>query len=95
VVTSTSLSKQNWLREWVPGELDHFYGDPRGAGGRADQAWAQQNLTTIAPPWAMRIDGSAVSQIMARVPKPNPEWICRDSERTVPASILRPPRQLQ
>jgi hypothetical protein len=34
--TFSSLSKQNWPREWVPGELDHFYGDPRGAGGRAD-----------------------------------------------------------
>ena len=61
--TMTSLSKQNWPREWVPGELNNFYGDPRGAAGRADLAWAQQNLTTIVPPWAMRSDGSAVSQI--------------------------------
>ena len=63
MATSTSLSKQNWPREWVPGELNNFYGDPRGAAGRADLAWAQQNLTTIVPPWAMRFDGSAVSQI--------------------------------
>ena len=60
---STSLFKQNWPREWVPGELNNFYGDPRGAAGRADSAWAQQNLTTIVPPWAMRFDESAVSQI--------------------------------
>ena len=33
---STSLFKQNWPREWVPGELNNFYGDPRGAAGRAD-----------------------------------------------------------
>ena len=63
MATSPSLSKQNWPREWVPGELNGFYGDPRGAAGRADLAWAQQNLTTIVPPWAMRSDGSAVSQI--------------------------------
>jgi hypothetical protein len=61
--TFSSLFKQNWPREWVPGELDHFYGDLRGAGGRADPAGSQQNLTTVVPPWAMRIDGSAVSQI--------------------------------
>jgi hypothetical protein len=72
VVTSTSLSKQNWPREWVPGELDHFYGDPRGAGGRADPAWSQQNLTTIVPPWTMKIDGSAVSQITIHIK-------CKDS----------------
>src|SRR5262249_30879516 len=44
-------------------ELDDFFGDPRGSGGRADPAWAQRNLTTIVPPWAMRIDGRPVSNI--------------------------------
>jgi hypothetical protein len=58
-----SLSKQNWPREWVPGDLDSFFGDPRGSGGRADPAWAQQNLTTIMPPWAMTSEGKPVSQI--------------------------------
>src|ERR1700755_1278167 len=43
--TFSSLSKQDWPREWISGELDNFYGDPRGPGGRANQAWAQQNLT--------------------------------------------------
>jgi len=61
--TFSSLSKQDWPREWISGELDNFYGDPRGPGGRANQAWAQQNLTRIVPPWAMRSDGSAISQI--------------------------------
>ncbi|QAU37153.1 hypothetical protein XH86_05215 [Bradyrhizobium guangdongense] len=61
--TFPSLSKQEWPREWISGELDNFYGDPRGAGGRANSAWAQENLTKIVPPWAMRSDGGAVSQI--------------------------------
>jgi hypothetical protein len=61
--TVSSLSKQDWPREWVSGELDSFYGDPRGSAGRADQAWVQQNLTTIAPPWAMKSDGGVVSRI--------------------------------
>src|SRR5450631_4612766 len=59
--TFSSLSNQDWPREWISGELDSFYGDPRGSGGRANQAWAEQNLTRIAPPWAMRSDGTAVS----------------------------------
>jgi hypothetical protein len=63
MTTFPSLSKQDWPRESIPGELDKFYGNPRGAAGRADPAWAQQNLTTIVPPWAMRSDRSAVSQI--------------------------------
>src|SRR5258708_4173703 len=63
MTTFPSLSKQDWPREWIPGELDNFYGNPRGAAGRADPGWVQQNLTTIVPPWAMRSDGSAVSQI--------------------------------
>jgi D-alanyl-D-alanine carboxypeptidase len=63
MTTLSSLSKQNWPREWVAGELDNFFGDPRGYGGRADPAWAQRNLTTIVPPWAMRIDGRPVSNI--------------------------------
>jgi hypothetical protein len=91
--TFSSLSKQNWPREWVPGELDHFYGDPRGAGGRADPAWSQQNLTTVVPPWAMRIDGSAVSQITIHKK-------CKDSLTRVlnaigisPATILRRSKQ--
>jgi hypothetical protein len=63
MTTFSSLSKQNWPREWVPSELDDFFGDPRGSGGRADPAWAQRNLTTIVPPWAMRIDGRPVSNI--------------------------------
>jgi hypothetical protein len=63
MTTFSSLAKQDGPREWVPGELNNFYGDPRGAGGRANPAWAQHNLTTIVPPWAMRFDGSAVSQI--------------------------------
>jgi D-alanyl-D-alanine carboxypeptidase len=61
--TVSSLSKQDWPREWISGELDGFYGNPRGSAGRADQAWAQQNLARIVPPWAMRSDGSGVSQI--------------------------------
>lgn len=63
MTTFPSLSKQNWPREWVSGELDLFYGDPRGAGGRAAPAWVQQNLTTIVPPWTMRFDGNVVPQI--------------------------------
>jgi hypothetical protein len=59
----TSLSRQGWPREWIPGELDSFYGNPRGSAGRADPAWVQQNLATIVPPWAMRADGGAVSRI--------------------------------
>jgi D-alanyl-D-alanine carboxypeptidase len=59
----SSLTRQNWPREWVAGELINFYGDPRGAGGRADPAWSQQNLTTIVPPWTMRFEGGTVSQI--------------------------------
>jgi hypothetical protein len=61
--TFSSLSKQDWPREWVSGELDRFYGNPRGAAGRADSAWVQQNLTTVVPPWTMRADGSAVPGI--------------------------------
>jgi hypothetical protein len=57
------LSKQDWPREWINGELDSVYGNPRGSGGRADPAWVQQNLAKIVPPWSMRSDGSAVSQI--------------------------------
>jgi hypothetical protein len=63
MTTFSSLSKQNWPREWAAGELDNFFDDPRGTGGRADPAWAQRNLTTIVPPWAMKIDGSPVSSI--------------------------------
>src|SRR5262249_52983841 len=63
MTTFPSLSKQDWPHEGTPGDLDNFYGDPRGAAGRADPAWMQQNLTTIVPPWAMTFDGSAVSQI--------------------------------
>jgi D-alanyl-D-alanine carboxypeptidase-like protein len=63
MTTFPPLSKQDWPREGTPGDLDSFYGDPRGAAGRADPAWMQQNLTTIVPPWAMTSDGSAVSQI--------------------------------
>jgi hypothetical protein len=63
VTTFPSLSKQNWPHEGDPGQLDSFYGDPRGPGGRAAPAWVQENLTTIVPPWAMRIDGKAVSEI--------------------------------
>lgn len=63
MTTFPSLSRQNWPREWAPGDLDAFYGDPRGDGGRAKAAWMQQNLTTIVPPWAMRSEGTAVSNI--------------------------------
>jgi hypothetical protein len=63
MTTFPSLSKQDWPREWITGELDNFYGNPRGGAGRANPAWVQQNLTTIVPPWPMRSDGSAVSQI--------------------------------
>jgi hypothetical protein len=63
MTTFPLLSKQNWPREWIPGDLDNFYGDPRGTAGRADPTWVQQNLTTIVPPWAMRSDGSAVPRI--------------------------------
>jgi len=63
MTTFPSLTKQNWPSEQAAGALDNFYGNPRGSGGRADQAWMQQNLTTIVPPWAMTIEGGPVSQI--------------------------------
>jgi D-alanyl-D-alanine carboxypeptidase len=63
LTTFPSLSKRDWPREWIPGELDNFYGNPRGSAGRADLSWVQANLTKIAPPWAMRSDGGAVSEI--------------------------------
>ena len=57
-----SLSKQTG-RESGPRKAEQFLWRPRGAAGRSDVSWAQRNLTTIVPPWAMRSDGSAVPQI--------------------------------
>jgi len=52
VAPKSTLSKQAWPREWVAGELDAYYGNPRGAGGAADPGWVAANLTTVTLPWA-------------------------------------------
>lgn len=32
-------------------ECDEFYGNPRGANGRADPRWVRENLVDYSPPW--------------------------------------------
>lgn len=58
-----TLSKQTWPHESVAGELDAFYGDPRGSGSEANPAWEAENITHIAPPWSMNEDGANVTRI--------------------------------
>ena len=44
-------------------EADAFYGNPRGGNGKASLLWKAQNLTHIAPPFAMNFTGTPVSGI--------------------------------
>lgn len=57
-----TLSSQVWPHELVAGELDQFYGNPRGIGG-ANSEWEAENLIAIVPPWQMTEDGVAVTHI--------------------------------
>ena len=47
-----TLSRQDWPHD--PGELDAFYGNPRGPGGKADPAWEAANLVDITFPWKLK-----------------------------------------
>lgn len=53
MTTFASLSKQTWPHEGTPGELDSFFGNPRGPGGRSSPQWEAENLTTIICPWKL------------------------------------------
>lgn len=41
----------------------NFYGDPRGANGKASAKWESANLVLVACPWVLRYDGKPVKGI--------------------------------
>ena len=51
----------NWPNQ---SEADAFYGNPRGANGKAAVRWKAQNLTQVIPPFAMHFVGTPVAHIM-------------------------------
>jgi hypothetical protein len=44
-------------------DCDAFYGNPRGAAGRASGSWEAGNITRVVPPFVMRYDGNPVRAI--------------------------------
>lgn len=43
------------MTSWpLQSRCDQFYGNPRGANGMASTKWMAANLTTVAPPFAMK-----------------------------------------
>ena len=44
-------------------QADLFYGNPRGAGGKASRAWEWSNLVSIQPPFKMYFAGMEVTKI--------------------------------
>jgi hypothetical protein len=57
-----------------------FYGDPRGAKGKASPAWEKANLVTVECPWVLRFDGKPVKGIVVHRK-------CADSLKEVLAAI--------
>jgi hypothetical protein len=50
---SPELKVQPWPHQSSRAEMDGFYGNPRGAGGKASPAWQKEYLTSVSPPWKM------------------------------------------
>jgi hypothetical protein len=52
------------MNDWpLQTEADAFYGNPRGANGKASTLWKLRNITHIPPPFAMRFAGQAITGI--------------------------------
>lgn len=54
------MSNQTWP---LQRDCNKFYGDPRGADGKASAKWESANLVVIECPWVLRYDGKPVSGI--------------------------------
>jgi|SRR5262245_6654125 len=50
---SPALKVQPWPHQSSRSEMDAFYGDPRGKGGRESAAWVKEYLVPVVPPWKM------------------------------------------
>jgi hypothetical protein len=48
-----TLQVQPWPHQSSREEMDAFYGDPRGTGGKASSEWEQEFLIYVKPPWKM------------------------------------------
>ena len=50
---SPNLKIQPWPHQSIRNEMDAFYGDPRGGGGKHSEPWAKKYLVFVSPPWKM------------------------------------------
>ncbi|HEX4410750.1 MAG TPA: M15 family metallopeptidase [Xanthobacteraceae bacterium] len=73
----TSNSAPIWP---LQSQCDSSYGNPRGANGTYDPAWAKQNLTHVPCPWVFSMDGKDVPFITIHTK-------CADSLTRVLAAI--------
>jgi hypothetical protein len=48
-----ALKVQSWPHQSSRPEMDKFYGDPRGKGGKVSDAWVKAYLVPVSPPWKM------------------------------------------
>jgi hypothetical protein len=48
-----TLKVQPWPHQSSREEMDAFYGDPRGPGGKESKQWVTEYLVSVVPPWKM------------------------------------------
>jgi D-alanyl-D-alanine carboxypeptidase len=48
-----TLKVQPWPHQSSREEMDAFYGDPRGPGGKESEQWKKDFLVHVVPPWKM------------------------------------------
>jgi hypothetical protein len=48
-----TLKVQPWPHQSSREEMDAFYGDPRGPGGKESKQWVTEYLVPVVPPWKM------------------------------------------
>jgi hypothetical protein len=48
-----NLQVQLWPHQSDPEEMDAFFGNPRGKGGKASSEWQKEYLVYVVPPWKM------------------------------------------
>jgi D-alanyl-D-alanine carboxypeptidase len=60
----STLKVQPWPHQSSREEMDAFYGDPRGRGGKPSKEWEKQYLVPVVPPWKMiYVDKKKISRI--------------------------------
>jgi hypothetical protein len=61
----TALKVQPWPHQSSQAEMDAFYGNPRGPGGKVSPTWSKAFLVDVKPPWKMvfTADNGKVSPI--------------------------------